>query len=40
MLLQVSTFIASRVGFALIVLLLLDFVFLIIAELLVRMMRH
>lgn len=39
-LLQVSTFIASRVGFALIVLLALDFIFLIIAELLVRMVRH
>lgn len=40
LLLQVSTFVALRIGFALIVLLLLDFIFLIIAYLLVRMVRR
>lgn len=39
-LIQISTLIASRVAFALIILLLLDLAFLIIAELLVRLVRH
>ena len=39
-LLIIGTFVASRINFALLVLLALDIVFLIVAELLVRMLRH
>jgi hypothetical protein len=39
-LLTVGTFVASRINFALLVLLALDIVFLIVAELLVRMLRR
>ena len=39
-LLIIGTFVASRINFALLVLLALDIVFLIVAELLVRMLRR